>query len=123
MSMHLKFLADANDVVYADFKAHDMLQGYRGIIHGGVTCALLDAAMTHCLFNRSIEAVTGELKVKFVHPVPSCAHLQLRAWVEKVFQPLYILKAELRSNDSVLASAEAKFMQADVSSVGRSQES
>ncbi len=111
MSMHLKFMADGNDVVYADFQAHDMLQGYRGIIHGGVTCALLDAAMTHCLFNRSIEAVTGELKVKFIHPVPCRARLQLKAWVEKIFPPLYSLKAELRSGDSLLASAEAKFMQ------------
>lgn len=111
LSMHLHFMADDNHVVYADFQAHDMLQGYQGIIHGGVTCALLDAAMTHCLFNRSIEAVTGELKVKFIHPVPCRARLQLKAWVEKAFQPLYILRAELRCDESLLASAEAKFMQ------------
>lgn len=111
LSMHLHFMADDNHVVYADFQAHDMLQGYQGIIHGGVTCALLDAAMTHCLFNRSIEAVTGELKVKFIHPVPCRARLQLKAWVEKVFQPLYVLRAELRCDESLLASAEAKFMQ------------
>ncbi|HOI88995.1 MAG TPA: PaaI family thioesterase [Candidatus Rifleibacterium sp.] len=111
LSMHLHFMADDNHVVYADFQAHDMLQGYHGIIHGGVTCALLDSAMTHCLFNRSIEAVTGELKVKFVRPVPCRASLQLKAWVEKAFKPLYMLKAELRCDESLLASAEAKFMQ------------
>ena len=111
LSMHLQFVADDNHVVYADFQAHNMLQGYQGIIHGGVTCALLDAAMTHCLFNRSIEAVTGELKVKFIQPVPCRACLQLKAWVEKAFQPLYVLRAELRCEDSLLASAEAKFMQ------------
>lgn len=111
LSMHLHFMADDNHVVYANFQANDMLQGYQGIIHGGVTCALLDAAMTHCLFNRSIEAVTGELKVKFVRPVPCRASLQLKAWVEKAFKPLYMLKAELHCGESLLASAEAKFMQ------------
>jgi acyl-coenzyme A thioesterase PaaI-like protein len=111
LSMHLEFMADDSNVVYAEFQSHDMLQGYSGIIHGGVTCALLDAAMTHCLFNQSIEAVTGELKVKFVRPVPCRACRKLKALVEKAFKPLYMLRAELRCDESVLASAEAKFMQ------------
>lgn len=110
LSMRLHFAADENMVIYADFTANAMLQGYQGIVHGGVICALLDSAMVHCLFNQSIEAVTGELKVKFVLPVPCNASLQLRAWVEKSFSPLYLLKAELISDDKLLASAEAKFM-------------
>ncbi|MDD3149053.1 MAG: PaaI family thioesterase [Candidatus Riflebacteria bacterium] len=110
MSMHLQFVADDNRVVHADFQAHDLLQGYQGIIHGGVTCALLDSAMTHCLFNQAIEAVTGEMKVKFVRPVPCRSRLRLRAWLEKAFDPLYVLRAELSCDECLLASAEAKFM-------------
>jgi acyl-coenzyme A thioesterase PaaI-like protein len=110
LSMHLHFAVDEQQVVYANFQAHDMLQGYQGIVHGGVICALLDSAMTHCLFNQSIEAVTGELSVKFVMPVPCRAALALRAWVEKATNPLYILKADLHDNGRLLASAEAKFM-------------
>lgn len=75
-----------------------------------MTCALLDSAMTHCLFNQAIEAVTGELKVKFVRPVPCRTRLRLKAWLEKTFDPLYVLKAELSCDDCLLASAEAKFM-------------
>lgn len=110
MSMHLQFVADDNRVVHAEFQAHDLLQGYQGIIHGGVTCALLDSAMTHCLFNQAIEAVTGELKVKFILPIPCQSRLRIKAWLEKAFDPLYVLKAELSSNECLLASAEAKFM-------------
>ena len=110
LSMRLQFGADENQVVHAEFKANDMLQGYQGIVHGGVICALLDSAMTHCLFNHSIEAVTGELKVKFILPVPCHANLQLRAWVEKATNPLYLLKADLTGDGRLLASAEAKFM-------------
>lgn len=114
MSMHLQFVSDENMAVHADFRAHDLLQGYQGIVHGGVTCALLDSAMTHCLFNLSIEALTGEIKVKFVKPVPCRAQLQLKAWLEKSYRPLYILKAELHCDECLLASAEAKFMQAPI---------
>ncbi|OGK10911.1 MAG: hypothetical protein A2W80_06005 [Candidatus Riflebacteria bacterium GWC2_50_8] len=110
LSMHLNFAVDEQQVVHANFKAHDMLQGYQGMVHGGVICALLDSAMTHCLFNLAIEAVTGELTVKFVLPVPCRANLELRAWVEKSTNPLYFLKAELSENNKLLAGAQAKFM-------------
>jgi acyl-coenzyme A thioesterase PaaI-like protein len=110
LSMHLQFGVDEHQVVHARFQAHEMLQGYQGMVHGGVICALLDAAMTHCLFNRSIEAVTGEMSVKFAVPVPCHASLSLRAWVEKEIDPLYLLRAELQADGKILASAEAKFM-------------
>lgn len=110
LSMHLHFAVDDQQIVHASFQAHDMLQGYQGIVHGGVICALLDAAMTHCLFSQAIEAVTGEMNVKFVLPVPCRALLGLRAWVEKACNPLYVLKAELSGDGRLLASAEAKFM-------------
>ncbi len=110
LSMHLHFAVDAQQIVHASFQAHDMLQGYQGMLHGGVICALLDAAMTHCLFSQAIEAVTGELHVKFVLPVSCRAMLSLRAWVEKACNPLYVLKAELSGDGLLLASAEAKFM-------------
>lgn len=108
--MHLHFAVDEQQVVHANFQAHDMLQGYQGIVHGGVICALLDSAMTHCLFNQAIEAVTGELNVKFVLPVPCRASLTLRAWIEKSINPLYLLKADLHGDGRLLASAKAKFM-------------
>ncbi|PKL43971.1 MAG: PaaI family thioesterase [Candidatus Riflebacteria bacterium HGW-Riflebacteria-1] len=110
LSMHLNFAVDEQQVVHANFKANDELQGYQGMVHGGVICALLDSAMTHCLFNQDIEAVTGELTVKFVLPVPCRASLELRAWVEKSTNPLYFLKAELSESSRLLACAQAKFM-------------
>lgn len=64
MSMHLDFYADLTGTVYAEFITNPYLQGYKGILHGGVTCALLDSAMTHCLFNLQIEGVTGEMNIK-----------------------------------------------------------
>jgi hypothetical protein len=66
-SLGLEFQAVDVDTVCATFQASPELQGYDGILHGGVIAALLDAAMTHCLFHRGIQAMTGDLHVRFLH--------------------------------------------------------
>ena len=70
LSLGLSFHPGDCGDINATFQAHPRLQGYQGILHGGVSSALLDAAMTHCLFHQSIEAVTGDLHVRFLKSVP-----------------------------------------------------
>jgi acyl-coenzyme A thioesterase PaaI-like protein len=98
-------------MVCTKFQAYPGLQGYDGILHGGVIAALLDAAMTHCLFYRGVQAVTGDLRIQFLQPVPCNSLLDLRAKVLSVTPPLYCVKAELVFEQRVMAWAEAKFMQ------------
>lgn len=86
------------------------MQGYDTLVHGGVIAPLLDAAMTHCLFHQSIQAVTGDLRVRFLHPVACDVPLELRARLLFACPPLYQLQAELRCDGQVLAGAEGKFM-------------
>ncbi len=115
LSLGLMFLPDETGGVFTSFRGNSFLQGYDGILHGGIICGLLDAAMVHCLFHRNITAVTGELSIRFILPVPYDANLTLRAWLVSKMSPLYVLKAELVHADKIMASAEAKFMQkADV---------
>lgn len=111
LSLRLKFQPDMNGGVSAVFLAHEALQGYEGMLHGGVVSMLLDGAMTHCLFHRNIEAVTGDLRVRFLRPVPCKALLDIRAWVISATPPLFRLKAELGQNQVVMAWAEATFVQ------------
>ena len=96
--------------VCARFQAHPRLQGYDGILHGGVVSALLDAAMTHCLFHRGVQAVTGDLRVRFLAPIPCDLALDVRGWIVSDTPPLYQLKAELLHDGRVLAWAQAKFV-------------
>lgn len=110
LSMRLKFAKLAEGKVGGHFVAHQHLQGYRGIIHGGVICSLLDSVMTNCLFLHGIEALTGEMTIKFLHSVPCDAQIELMATIEKAFEPLYIVTSELHSNNSLMATASAKFM-------------
>ena len=97
--------------VCAHFRAHPGLQGYEGILHGGVISGLLDAAMTHCLFHHGVQAVTADLHVRFIKPVPCEALVEVKAWLMSVRPPLYRVAAELIHKHRVMASAEAKFMQ------------
>ncbi|NVN90787.1 MAG: PaaI family thioesterase [Desulfuromonadales bacterium] len=111
LSLRLNFVPDGSGAVSAFFQGNVLLQGYDGILHGGVISALLDSAMTHCLFHRKIEAVTGELLVKFAAPVPYNVWLTVRGWLVSATPPLHVLKAELLQAGAVMASADAKFMQ------------
>ena len=110
-SLGLKFQEMNDNWIYSEFQAHDKLQGYDGILHGGIISSLLDAAMTHCLFHRGIQAVTGELLVRFLHPTVCDSKLKVRARIlfEKI--PLYVVESELICEDEVMARAKAKFIQ------------
>lgn len=87
MSMHLDFYADLTGTVYAEFITNPYLQGYKGILHGGVTCALLDSAMTHCLFNLQIEGVTGTDKQQ--NNFKGCARKEIRPFIYYKIRTLY----------------------------------
>lgn len=108
--MNLSFQTTRDGGVETRIKTHTELQGYDGILHGGVIASLLDAAMTHCLFHNMVQAVTGDLRVRFVRPIPCDACLDIRAWLLSSLPPLYRLRAEISLDERVMAWAEAKFM-------------
>ncbi|MGC8643078.1 MAG: PaaI family thioesterase [Isosphaeraceae bacterium] len=113
-SLSLSFQPAGDGSVRTRFKARTELQGYDDILHGGVIASLLDAAMTHCLFHRGIQAVTGDLHVRFVEPVSCHSTLEIRAWVLYFHPPLYCLQAEITLDGRVMAWADAKFMERQV---------
>lgn len=109
-SLGLRFREDRHGSVRARFKALPRFQGYEGILHGGVISALLDAAMTHCLFLHGVRAVTGDLRVRFLEPVRCGAVLDVQAHTLEMTPPLYRVAAALVDDARVVARAEAKFM-------------
>lgn len=108
---HLEFVTRPDGGVEAEFFSSDYYQGYRGLLHGGVISALLDAAMTHCLFARGIVALTADLRVRFRKPVPLGSRMRLRAFPLKSHPPLHVLQAALLIGDEVYTSSEGKFIE------------
>ncbi|MFV0437457.1 MAG: PaaI family thioesterase [Desulfopila sp.] len=112
-SLGLQFVSQAGGAVEATFIGGPHLQGYEGILHGGVISAVLDSAMAHCLLAQDIKAVTGDLRVRFLHAIPCTSKVTIRAWLTCAVSTLYELKAEARVDGQLVARAKAKFMQRD----------
>jgi uncharacterized protein (TIGR00369 family) len=88
-----------------------MYQGYDGYLHGGVIAALLDSAMTNCLFAHGRIALTGELNVRFLKPVVVNEPAIVSARVVESSPPLFCMEAELSQNGQSVAKATAKFIE------------
>jgi acyl dehydratase len=109
-SLQVLFEKTADSAVSATFAAHPEFQGYDNQLHGGIMASLMDAAMTHCLFHNGVAAVTGDLRVRFLHPVACDTTIDIRTWLFFSCPPLYHLKAEITHKGVVMAWADAKFM-------------
>ncbi|TWU40955.1 PaaI family thioesterase [Novipirellula artificiosorum] len=113
----LRFEMVEPKVVQATFDCDRYFEGYPNILHGGVVCSLLDAAMTNSLFSQGIAAVTGDMNVRFREPIETDRPAFVRGWVEASQDPLFKMAAELLQDGAVKASANARFVDRRV--VGR----
>lgn len=108
-SLRIAFEPDETGSVEAGFTPKAHLQGFEGFLHGGVTAALLDSAMTNCLFHCGVRAMTADLRVRYPHPVPIGGELRVKAWMTGAHVPLYYMKAEITAGERILAWAQATF--------------
>lgn len=97
--------------VEARFDCAGSVEGYTGLVHGGVVSMLMDAAMAQCLFHLGCVAHTGELHIRFRHPVVVGHEACVRAWQARSRGRLHVLGAELRQDGCVKAVATAKFLE------------
>lgn len=85
-------------------------EGYHDLVHGGAIAALIDAAMTHCLFGHEIMAVTAELKISYKKPLvvgaPTCIRAALK---EALAEQIYKMTAVVSQNGETKAEAAAVF--------------
>lgn len=107
----LRFVTRKDGSVESRFDCSPALEGYPQQLHGGVIALLLDSAMTNCLFAHGHVAVTGELKIRFRHPVSTSEVATVRAWIERSRPPLHAMTARVIQDGQVMASASAKFME------------
>ena len=108
--LHVQFTQLDDGGVQGVFDCDSAFEGYPGKIHGGIISALLDGAMTNCIFARGDVGVTGELKVRYRHPVVVDRAATVHGWIKRVSAPLYITEAELVQDGQVKVTATAKFM-------------
>lgn len=106
----LEFTLTEDGSVKTVFNCDKDFEGYQDVLHGGIISSLIDGAMTNCMFAHGYIAVTAELNVRFQHPVVIGPPATVRAWIDKYYSPLYVVKAELLQNQEVKVTAVGKFM-------------
>ena len=107
----LEFVLSDDGSVQAKFDCSKLHEGYPGLLHGGVISSLLDGAMTNCLFAHGQQGITGELKVRFRHPIATDRVAIVRAWIDRSIPPFHVLQAEIIQDEWVKAKATGKFVE------------
>lgn len=108
--LHLDFREQAAGGVRADVRVPARFQGYREMVHGGIIATLLDSAMVHCLLKSNVPALTGDLNIRYRHPVPVGRPLELSARVTRQRGKIYEMEGSLRMDGKEMAKATARFM-------------
>lgn len=106
----LVFSACGDGQVTADCTIGEQYQGYPGVVQGGIVAALLDSAMTNCLFSQGVEAMTVRLSVQYREPVAAGRPVRVEAELTRHRGRVYELESSLVQDGSVRASATGKFM-------------
>jgi uncharacterized protein (TIGR00369 family) len=79
--LHLEFQLAPDLTVVCIAQVSDHFEGHPGYLHGGVIASLLDEAMSKSVRARNALAMTRELKVEYLRPVPSCAPIRIEGRV------------------------------------------
>ena len=108
--LHLEFQTDG-DVSLAHWTASAGWESFKGVIHGGVICAVLDEAMSHAIIAAGYEALTAEMGIRFRKKVSVNDVLRVRGWVVRIQKRKIVAEGSLTSTDGVeKAHAWATFL-------------
>lgn len=89
------------------------LNGYAGMVHGGIICALLDEAMiwSAVVFGgKRTMYVTAEMRLRFLAPVPVSQEISVSGWVVEDRGRFVICDGEVERDGSILATGSGKFL-------------
>ena len=107
--LQLEFVSKEDGGITAKFMCNGDLEGYPGVLHGGIISSILDGAMCHCMFSRGQVAVTAEMTTKFRHPVATNQQAIVSANITRFSHSLCLLEAEIVQDGKVKATAKGKF--------------
>ena len=106
----VKFQQSTAGGVEAVFDCRAQFEGYPDKLHGGIIAALLDGAMTNCIFAVGETALTAEMVVRYKQPVLIGEPAVIRGWIETCSRRLCHTEAALSQGGEVKVTATAKFI-------------
>lgn len=109
--LHMDFQTNNEQAVSAGFMLDKSYEGYAGMVHGGIVSAIMDGAMTNCLFARDKVAFTADMHIRYRHPVLIDKPARVRAWITRFTPPIFVVQAEITQDGQVMSTATGKFME------------
>jgi len=123
--LHLEFLVAQDGSVISLPTVPGTFEGPRGFLHGGIIATLLDEAMSKAVRAQGFTAMTRQIDVEYLRPVPSAVPIRiegrlLRSEGRKHWTEARILDARGRT----LATAKGLFVEVRASrmAAGQSQD-
>jgi uncharacterized protein (TIGR00369 family) len=109
-TMGLRFEIN-DDGVQTKLTPDYLREGYKNIVHGGITCSLLDETIGWSVaVERKKFFVTGELNVRFVRPLPTNMEIIVKGHTVEHKSRYSIAEGEIIDNEgTVYAKATGKF--------------
>jgi len=93
---HIQFFPDGLHGTRAEYVAREEHCGWPGLLHGGVTFALMDEAFAYALYMQGLYGVTAKVETRFRQPVHVGEKLIIRAWTLEQRRRLVDARAEIR---------------------------
>jgi acyl-coenzyme A thioesterase PaaI-like protein len=108
---HMIFELSDQGEMSAAWTPDSTLEGFEGIVHGGVVSTVLDESMAKAVAASGVEALTAELRVRFRHHVVSGSPLRVRGWITERNKRMIRAEAALLDQaGSELAHAWSSFL-------------
>jgi uncharacterized protein (TIGR00369 family) len=96
-------------VARAEFTPGKLYQGWSGVLHGGITMALLDEAVSYAALFAGVNAITAKMDVRIRRPIPIGETLSITGTVNKRTGKLVTTEGAIFFKDGTLvAEAIAK---------------
>lgn len=121
--LRLKFFVDEEQTIFCPLRLARRFEGPPGYAHGGVIATLLDEAMSKANRQFGVLAMTRQMEVEYLRPVPLGAGLTLIGRHLEASGRAHRCEAEIANeNGVVLARAKALFIEVKPEMLQRAQQ-
>jgi uncharacterized protein (TIGR00369 family) len=124
--LHLEFLLAEDGTVVSLPTVSDSFEGPHGLVHGGIIATILDEAMSKAVRALGVTAMTRQMEVEYLRPVPSGTAIRIEGRVTRNEGRKHWAEARiLNEKGGVLATGKGLFVEVRAGRVlgGRSGDS
>jgi uncharacterized protein (TIGR00369 family) len=110
--LHLEFLKTPDQSMVCLAVVSDNFEGPPGYLHGGIIATLLDEAMSKSVRLRGLTAMTRQMEIEYLRPVPSGVPLRIEGALLRSEGRKHWTEARIMNEASaILAAAKGLFIE------------